>query len=136
MVKLTEDETIKLLMAYLERKGWKINSYCFGHKRGRDIVASKSDCLLIVEAKGARASDSSPVKKRKHFDSGQIKTHFGKALVKVMEEKYLNPNVNVAIAHPDDIYIRKSIGALIPFINSIGINHYWVSANGKVIEGK
>ena len=134
MRKLTEDETINLLVQHLKTKGWNIDSYCLGQKHGCDIVASKSNKTLIVEAKGARAGDNSPTKKREHFDSGQIKTHFGKALVKVLGEKYLTPKSDIAIAHPEDKDIRKSIGHLIHFINSLGIKHYWVSADGIVIE--
>lgn len=134
MKKLTEDETIDILIEYLKTNSWKIDSSCKGQKHGNDIEASKPNCTLIVEVKGARAGDNSPTKKRDHFDSGQIKTHFGKAIVKVLDEKHRNPKYNIAIAHPDDIDIRKSISHLIPFINSIGIKHYWVSADGDVIE--
>ena len=72
-------------------------------------------------------------KKREHFDSGQIKTHFGKALVKMLHEKSLNPKAKLAIAHPDDDDIKKAIGHIIPFLKSLGITHFWVSQN-QVIE--
>lgn len=81
-----------------------------------------------------QAGDNSPTKKRKHFDSGQIKTHFGKAIVKVLDDKHLNPDSTFAIAHPDDLEIRKSIGHLTPFLKTMGIQHFWVSRNGRVIE--
>lgn len=132
--KLTEDEIVNILIDHLKLNGWKIDSFCLGQKQGRDIVASKANSTLIIEAKGARAGDNSPTKKREYFNSGQIKTHFGKAIVKVLEEKSLNPVANLAIAHPDDMAIRKSIGHLIPFLEILGIKHFWVSANGTVIE--
>ena len=47
------------------------------------------------------------IKKRPYFDSGQIKDHFGKAIVKVLELKSDNENCDVAIAHPDDESIKK-----------------------------
>lgn len=40
-VKLTEDETVKYLLKYLESQEWKIISYCLGQKRGYDIVAER-----------------------------------------------------------------------------------------------
>jgi len=132
--KLTEDEVIKLLMAHLENDGWYIDSFCLGHKRGIDIKASKGKEILIIEAKGAKANDKSPIKKRKHFDSGQIKTHFGKAIVKVLEEKSKNEKIKVAIAQPDDIDIKKSVGHIIPFLKTLGINHFWVSNKGIIID--
>ena len=134
MIKLTEDEIITFLISHLKKNEWTIDSYCLGQNHGNDMVASKSNTKLIVEAKGARAGDNSPTKKREYFDSGQIKTHFGKAIVKVLEEKYLNPKYKHAIAHPDDSDIRKSIGHLIPFLKTLGIKHFWISSNGNVIE--
>lgn len=132
MIKLTENETVLFLAAHLKQGGWKIESLCLGQAHGNDIVASKLKTIFIVEVKGARAGDKSPTKKREHFDSGQIKTHFGKALVKVLEEKSLNPKNKFAIAHPDDKDIRKAIGHITPFLSKLGIKHFWVSYDGTV----
>lgn len=88
----------------------------------------------MIEVKGAKASDTAPTKKHDFFDSGQIKTHFGKAIVKALEDKYKNPEDEIAIAHPDDPDIRKAIGSLIPYLDSIGIRHFWVKENGEVVE--
>ena len=38
----------------------------------------------------------------------------------------------IAIAHPEDKQIRKAIASIIPELNKIGIQHYWVNANGTV----
>lgn len=133
-LKLTEDETIEILMHHLKENGWHIESHCLGQTRGCDIVAVKDNSKLFVEAKGARAGDKSPTKKRDYFDSGQIKTHFGKAIVKVLDDKFLNPKSKFAIAHPNDSDIRRAIGHLTPFLKTIGIRHYWVSSDGKVHE--
>ena len=130
--KLTEDETISILMQYLEKDDWKIESHCLGQTRGCDIIAVKANEKLYIEVKGARAGDNSPTKRRHFFDSGQIKTHFGKAIVKVLDDKYQNPECTFAIAHPDDIEIKKAIGNLTPFLKDLGIRHFWVSAKGNV----
>ncbi|WP_375579370.1 hypothetical protein ABWH96_20585 [Marivirga tractuosa] len=134
MSKITEDETVTILADHLKKSGWTIDSFCLGQTKGNDIVASKSNKTLIVEAKGAKAGKNSPTKKREYFDSGQIKTHFGKAIVKILDEKYLNPKSKFAIAHPDDKDIRRTIGHLTPFLKTLGIKHFWVSADGTVIE--
>lgn len=133
-MKQTEDEIVTILIQYLNQNGWTIESYCLGQNHGNDIVALKGNSKLIVEAKGAKAGDNSPNKRREHFNSGQIKTHFGKAIVKVLDEKYINPKCKFAIAHPDDIDIRKTIGHLIPFLKTLGIIHFWVLADGTIIE--
>jgi hypothetical protein len=131
---LTEDQTVELLMEHLKASGWNIISYCLGQQRGYDIEAERNNQKLYVEAKGARAGDSSPTKKRKFFDSGQIKDHMGKAIVKSLETQNKYPNAKVAIAHPDDSLIRKVIGGIIPNINKLGIIHFWVNPNGEVEE--
>jgi hypothetical protein len=133
---LTEDDTIKILMKYLVSENWKIESHCLGQQRGYDIVANKGIEKLIIEVKGAKANDKSPTKRRHHFDSGQIKSHFGKAIIKSFETQNVFPNAQVAIAHPDNEYLRKVIGTLITNINNAGITHFWVNPSGQVITEK
>ena len=132
MNKLTEDQTVKILMNHLELENWSIESFCLGQTRGYDIVASRNNKKLFVEVKGAKASDNSPTKKREFFDSGQLKSHFGRAIIKTLETKHSNPSALVAIAHPDDDYIRKVLGKLIQDIQKMDIIHFWVNKNGKV----
>jgi Holliday junction resolvase len=86
--KLTEDQIIEILMTYLTKTGWTIESYCFGQSKGTDIIAIKNGRKLFIEAKGAKAGENSKTKRREYFDSGQIKTHFGKAIVKLLEDKH------------------------------------------------
>jgi len=126
-LKLTEDETVTILMEYLKSDSWTIESYCLGQQRGYDIVATRANDRLYIEAKGAKASNQSPTKRRSYFDSGQIKDHFGKAIVKSLETKIEHPNALVAIAHPDDQDIRRTIGGTIPLIGKLGIMHFWVN---------
>lgn len=130
--KLTEDEVVRILSDKLQMEGWKIVNQCFGQTRGNDIEAVKDGRILIVEAKGAKSNDYSPTKKRESFDSGQIKTHFGKAMVKIMTEIEKNPNHLYAIAHPDDELIRKTIGKIIPQLEKLNIKHYWIKKDDKI----
>ena len=134
MEKLTEDQTIDALIKHLKSGGWTINSCCKGQQRGHDIDASNNGQQLLIEVKGARAGDNSPTKKRPHFDGGQIKTHFGRAIVKVLESKRTHPNATHAIAHPDDAKVKQTIDGLIPALGELGIKHFWVSSDGTVSE--
>lgn len=133
-VKLTEDETIRLLVQYLKTQGYTHFETCTGHQRGTDIAASCDDKVLHVEVKGARGNPKSHFSIRSHFDSGQIKTHFGKAIVKALDLQSKHPNDQVAIAHPDDPYIRKVIGRLIPRLSELNLLHFWVTSNKGEIE--
>ena len=133
--KLTEDRTIKFLIDHLVFNSQEIESYCLGQQRGYDIVAKKNKQFLYIEVKGAKASDNSPTKKRKYFSSGQIKDHFGKAIVKSLETINAIPNAHVAIAHPDDKDIRHCIEESIKLIGRLGIIHLWVSEKAIQIVG-
>ena len=132
--KLTEDETVELLMVFLKSDGYKILDYCKGHKRGIDITAERNNRKLLIEVKGARANHNSKIKKRSYFDSGQIKDHFGKAIVKSLEVKSDNPYCDIAIAHPDDELIKKHLDKSIQHLKQLDIIHFWVSKNGSVTK--
>jgi len=132
--KITEEETVELLMIYLKSEGYKILDYCKGHRRGIDITAEKNNRKLLIEVKGARANHNSKIKKRSYFDSGQIKDHFGKAIVKSLEVKSDNPDCDIAIAHPDDELIKKHLDKSIKHLKQLDIIHFWVSKNGSVTK--
>ena len=119
----------------MEKEGWATVPI-FNNDKGEDIIATKNGKTLIVEAKGAKGREGSHLTKREKFDSGQIKTHFGKAIVKILDEK-LKPkyqHATFAIAHPDDVDIRKAIGKLTPFLKKLDIIHFWVGSDGQVIK--
>ena len=129
MEKLTEDQVIEHLSEWLEKDNWKIIERHLGHTHGIDIKAEKNNKLLIVEAKGSRGNPNSHVTTRSKFDCGQIKDHFGKALVKVLEQRHLNPSAIVAIAQPDDPNIHHCLRDVIPETVKLNIRLYWVSEN-------
>jgi hypothetical protein len=130
--KLTEDETVELLMKFLQSDGYEILDYCKGHKRGIDITAEKDSKKLLIEVKGARANHDSKIKKRPYFNSGQIKDHFGKAIIKSLEVKTDYPRSTIAIAHPNDEMIKKYIKKSVKHLKDLEIIHFWVSKDGNV----
>lgn len=124
--KLTEDEVILLLINWLKSKDWEITDYCLGHTRGIDITAKKNSDVLYIEAKGARASSSSPIRKRKKFDSGQIRDHLGKAIVKSVETQIKYPSSIVAIAHPMDVDLFNICDPIFNELEKLKIYKFWV----------
>jgi len=128
-MKWTEDKTVNVLMEHLKKKHWRIKDFCTGHKRGTDIVAENKCTKMHIEVKGARGSKDSHVTTRKHFSGGQIKTHFGVAIVKALSLKLANPTDRIVIAHPDDSDIRNAIGSMTSLLKDIGIEHFWVNEN-------
>lgn len=124
--RLTEDETIDLLVESLQSEGYSLVTVCKGHQRGTDIVMCQNKKNLHIEVKGARGNPMSHLSTRPHFDSGQLKTHFGKAIVKAMDLQRINPGDDVAIAHPDDSYLRSVLDKYVERLAELGIIHYWV----------
>lgn len=134
LVLMTEDEVVNNLCIWLKNNGWKIMNKCLGHEHGIDILATKETQNLIVEAKGSRGNTNSSVTKREKFSKSQIKKHFGCALVKILEEKYKNIGAIVAIAQPDDPYLKECLSLVIPEVIKSGIKLYWVSRDGQVTQ--
>ena len=130
--KLTEDEVSLLLIDWLKSKDWVITDYCLGHTRGIDITAKKNSDVLYIEAKGAKASSRSPIRKRKKFDSGQIRDHLGKAIVKSVETQIKHPSSIVAIAHPMDVDLFNICDPVFNELEKLKIYKFWVSKE-KVI---
>ena len=71
-------------------------------------------------------------KKRPYFNSGQIKDHFGKAIIKSLEVKTDYPGSTIAIAHPNDEMIKKHIKKSVKHLKDLEIIHFWVSKDGNV----
>ncbi len=129
---MTEREVLVGLKAYLERTGWTVKIVRFGRTHGVDLEAERDGQLLWVEAKGARAE--SPVRSRDFFDRDQIKTQFGMALVTALQYKQDALKPLVGIAHPVDEAVQQFVAPLVPYVLSLGIKHFWVSAAGEVRE--
>ncbi|MBI3137905.1 MAG: hypothetical protein HYZ15_04905 [Sphingobacteriales bacterium] len=132
--KLTENEVVSKLADFLINEGWDVIGKSLGFEKGYDLLITKEGKTLAVEAKGATANKEAYNKVRAYFDGGQIKTHFGKALLKVLEIKTENPAWLVAIAQPDDDLVRKHTEMFLPYLKQIGIIHFWVGEVGVVSE--
>jgi|LakMenEpi03Aug12_release.lakeMendotaPanAssembly.Ray.scaffolds.fasta_scaffold154824_3 hypothetical protein len=132
-IKMTEDDVVLALKAWLERDKWTVN-YCTGMQRGIDIAATKGKRRLLIEAKGAKGNTKLKHTTRAKFDQGQIRVNLGAAIVKCLEMKRDNPDAEVAIAQPNDEDIRRCIESLVPRLAELGIKHYWVEPNGLIHE--
>ena len=134
MKKLTENQVVDYLSDWLVAHGWTIEEKSKDHNRGLDLKASKGPHTIIVEAKGARGNPRSHVTTRSKFTCGQIKDHFGKAIVKILEERHQHPDLTFGIAQPDDEDMRRCLKKAIPEMNKIGIKLFWVRSASQVIE--
>lgn len=129
---LTEDFAVISYMIHLARRGWSIDSYCIGKKQGTDIAASKEGRSLLVEAKGARGNPKDKNVVREKFDSGQIKDHLGKAIVKAAELKAHHPQAIIEILHTDTDQISKIVEPVARVLLPVGFGFVFVDKAGNV----
>lgn len=127
---LSENEVVEYLVTWLKNENWVIKKKALGYQHGNDIEAERAEEKLIIEAKGAKPND---VKKSHIFNSTQIQVHFGKALIKIMEEQTKNPVAFTGIAQPNNIMIKETLKDCLPRVNKLNIKLYWVNQDGKII---
>mgnify|MGYP001313635857 CR=1 FL=1 len=130
--KLSEDQVVELLATWFKKQHFTEVTKTLGHLHGVDLEVLRGDERIVIEAKGARGNKAD--RKKDFFDAVQIKVHFGMALVKAMELKEMEKGAIVAIAQPDDPQVRAAVGDIVPQLARMGIRHYWVKPDGKVIE--
>jgi hypothetical protein len=129
---MIENDVINHLCIWLTDNGWTIESTALDRNHGDDIRASKSGQLLLVEAKGAKGNPKNHSVVRSEFDSGQIKDHLGKAIVKALELKTRNPTASIVIAHPATEKIRKIVSPVASHLIQLGISFAFVQDDGAV----
>ena len=95
-----------------------------GHRRGIDITAERNNSRLLIQVKSAKANHNFITKKRSYFDSGQIKSHFGNAIVKSLEVKSCYLVCNVAIVNPNGKVLKIQINKSVKHLKKLDIIHF------------
>ena len=103
---LSENEVVEHLVTWLQNENWIITKKALGYEHGNDIEAERNNEKLIIEAKGVKPNDA---KKSHIFNSTQIQVHFGKALIKIMEEQTKKPSALTGIAQPNNELIKQTL---------------------------
>lgn len=111
--------------------GWKIDQRAGLTDHGHDIVATKANRRLIVEAKGAGSARPGSAGFGKPFDAGQVFDHVAKAVLKAL--RAADAGDQGAVALPADECHRREIAAVRVSLNQIGIGVLWVD-DAEVVE--
>ncbi|GIU70431.1 MAG: hypothetical protein KatS3mg002_1667 [Candidatus Woesearchaeota archaeon] len=127
---LSENEVVELLVKWLQNDNWIVKKKALGYQHGNDIEAERNGEQLIIEAKGIKPNDS---KKSHIFNNTQIQVHFGKALIKIMEEQTKNPSALTGIAQPNDETIKQTLKFCLPQVKKLNIILFWVNQDGEII---
>lgn len=128
---LYEDDVVRAVMLHLEAEGWTIDSFVLSHQHGDDIVASYGGDRLVIEAKGDGSSKSSTARFGKPFTRNQVKTHVAVAVVRAM--RVASSGVaRAAVALPGSEFHRTEIDRIVPALQQLGIQVFWVAPDHSV----
>tara|TARA_B110000908_G_C10210019_1_gene429708 strand:+ start:1123 stop:1449 length:327 start_codon:yes stop_codon:yes gene_type:complete len=86
----------------------------------------------FIEAKGATSSKVGSKRYGLEFNSNQVKTHIGVALLKLFQTLQQHPHAEVVIALPDNPGHRKVLESMFTPLKSSGIKVYLVNTDGGV----
>ena len=128
---LYEDHVVDAVCAHLEADNWRIESRAHAHQHGDDIVATRGNERLVVEAKGAGSSKEGTRRYGLAFDRGQVKSHVGVAVLRALgvasEQTALS-----AVAFPDDRNHRDVAGRIVPALSAAKVGVFWVDHDRRV----
>jgi hypothetical protein len=131
---LSEDDVVRAVMAHLESGGWTIQSFALSHQHGDDIVAALGAEKFIIEAKG---QGSARVGSRRYglaFTRNQVGTHVAVAVVRAMRT-VSEGDALAGIALPSDELHRAEVKRIAPALSLLGVEIFWVAADGSVEPG-
>ena len=129
---LYEAKVVAGVCQFLRKHHFKQVRYIPTRKRGEDIEAVTPDkrYLVTIEAKGATSSDPGSNRYGKPFTSTQVLDHVSKAVYCAAQHSLGNKLSGVAFPKNDD-HIKR-VNAILPILRKLGIEVFWVNANGKV----
>lgn len=116
---LYEDDVVHAVVRHLKSDGWTIESFALSHQHGDDIVASRDEQRLVVEAKGDGSSKSTTARFGKPFTRNQVKTHVAVAVVRAMRVASAGL-ARAAVALPDSHFHRHEVDRIAPALQQLG----------------
>lgn len=128
---LYEDDVVRATMRYLEASGWTVESYALAHQHGDDIVATRDDERLIVEAKGAGSSKEGTHRFGQAFTRNQVGSHVSVAVLRALGV-WSGGAALAGLAFPDNAHHRSQVAPVLPALTELGIIVFWVSADLRV----
>ncbi|MGY0565417.1 MAG: restriction endonuclease [Paraglaciecola chathamensis] len=130
---LTENDVVNYVCEYLLNNNYQIEQKLTTSQTGVDIIAQKKNGQKIyVEAKGATSSKKSSSRFGKEFNSSQVKSHVGVALVATFKLKHQYQNAEVVIALPGNETHKNLIFSMKEPLLKSGVSIFFVNESGTV----
>jgi len=128
---LYEDDVVNSVVDRLRADGWQIESTALATQHGDDIVATRGEERLIVEAKGEGSSKPHTSRYGKPFNQGQAATHVGVAVLRSLRVVSEGTS-KAAIALPDVPSHRREVDRVAAALSKVGVLVFWVEQDGTV----
>ncbi|GAB3917626.1 hypothetical protein GCM10011575_31200 [Microlunatus endophyticus] len=129
---LLEDDAVDAVAEFITEHGWTIESIAHATEHGDDIVATKGNEVLRVEAKGSGSSRGHSARFGKTFTSGQVHTHVAVAVLRAMTWVSQSQSTRAAMALPDDQAHRSRIERVDASLRRLHIGVFWVTEGRAV----
>jgi len=130
---LTENDVVKYVCEYLQDNDYRIEQKLTTSQTGVDIIAQNQNGQKIyIEAKGATSSKKSSSRFGKEFNTSQVKSHIGVALVATFKLKQQFQNAEVVIALPGNDTHKNLISSMREPLLKSGVSIFFVHENGTL----
>lgn len=133
---LTENDVVNYVGKYLKDIGYEIKQQLMTTQHGIDVIATKKDITILIEAKGATSATFGTSRYGKEFSRNQTNHHVAVALytiTKLMTKFEGNESYKYCIALPHNKLHIEAINAIYTTIEKLGIIVILVKDNGDVI---
>jgi hypothetical protein len=127
---LVEAYVVECTANELRRRGWAVTPVQTTATHGVDIVATRGDVRLHIEAKGAGSSRPGSSRYGKSFNSGQVDICVAKACHKALEA--LSAGYRAAVAFPDNAAFRARVRLVELALARLEVGVFWVSEDQSV----
>jgi hypothetical protein len=130
---ITENEVVGMVSLKLKELNFGIISSCSTKEKGIDIVATRRDKKLFIEAKGGTSSIKSS-RAGKPFNRSQARTHISVAIFKLLQLREENKDELLGIALPYDKNHYEFIQSIKSSLQDLKITIFWCSEKNVIIE--
>src|SRR6266571_2487241 len=127
--RLTENDVVTAVCAYLRIQGFSIDKQLTTLQRGDDIVASRGEEILFIEAKGATSARQGSARFGLGFNSAQVRVHVAEAMYRAMQILSRPPEagrVRAGIALPANSLHQREVASVRNLLRRLRIAVFWV----------
>jgi hypothetical protein len=130
---MSEDFVVNAVERFVVRAGWVVASKAYAHQHGDDLVATRSNTTLRVEAKGGGSSKPGTRRFGESFTGNQVKTHVSVAILRAMSWfDQQSQSTLSGLAFPRDGAHLTQVTKVKPALDYLRIGVFWVSEDGAV----